>query len=138
MLGGALATFDARVWTGRDDQVPRYLNWRLQDARRNALLSAAYFALRQDGLSGAAIQARLNGLNREDLTALLTARGVTFSSAPPEQRCGSVLTYQPYQTTGLNPQRGPELAERRALRVSSPGEDGTLAPLLQAVTHAGP
>lgn len=116
---GETAHFDSRVWLGTSiDDVVDYFSWRQADAARCALNGWAYWTLRAEGLSGAAVTTRLERSTVADKNELLHARGVNFNEVPAWQRRGVGIWWESFAKDGFNPVTGETVvATRRRLHV---------------------
>ena len=115
---GLVALFDARMWVSESvESVADYFRWRQSDAARCALNGWCYWTLRARNLSKRAATHRLDGLSRDDKIALLAEHDVDGDALPSWQRRGAAWSWENYQTTGLDPQRGEVTAARRRLKL---------------------
>ena len=115
---GLVALFDARVWVGESvEQIADYFRWRQSDAARCALNGWCYWTLRAQNSGKRAATRRLEGLSRDDKIALLAEHDVDWDALPSWQRRGAAWSWETYQTTGIDPQRGEVTAVRRRLKL---------------------
>ena len=111
--------FDARaLLLPTSETVGHYLQWRQQDAHRNALSAYAYWQLRKEGGSAKGVSKQLEGAGAAEKNELLFERGINFNDTPVWQRRGIVLRWETYEKAGQNPKSGEEtLAIRRRIVV---------------------
>lgn len=110
--------FDGRcVRTPNVDAVMDVLSWRAADATRNALHSAAYWALRDTGVTARAAESRLNGATQDQKRLILDGLDRPFDGFPLWARHGSLVYWIEVPHTGVNPVTGDEIeTTRRRLR----------------------
>lgn len=84
-----------------------YFSWRQSDAKRNCLLSHAYWTLRRSGLSGRAAQQKIDGVDSWKRSELLfKLAGTDYALIPAWQRSGVALYYENFERVGVNPLTG--------------------------------
>jgi tRNA(His) guanylyltransferase len=114
LLLGDLATFDCRIsQLPAVEQVLDYFLWRLEDARRNALSSHCYWALRKAGKTPKEAGEELNGLSFEARNELLAHHQVDFESLPGWQKSGIGLLWEAYEKSATDPTTEQEVFARR-------------------------
>jgi tRNA(His) 5'-end guanylyltransferase len=116
---GTIGTFDARISAlPRNDLVVDYFRWRQEDALRNALTGYAFWKLREQGLSGARAQSRLDGLTKAAKNELLfTECGVNFNDVTAWHKRGTGLWFETVTKSAFNKHFQQEVeVTRRALR----------------------
>lgn len=114
LLLGDLATFDCRIsQLPGVEQVLDYFLWRSEDARRNALSSHCYWALRKAGRSPKEAGEELKGLSFEQKNDLLAGQQVDFESLPPWQKSGIGLLWEAYEKSATDPTTEQEVLARR-------------------------
>jgi tRNA(His) guanylyltransferase len=121
LLAGTIGTFDARVSVlPTTELVVDYFRWRQEDAARNALSGYAFWTLRQEGLSGARAQAKLNGLNRAQKNELLFEHGVNFNDVTPWHKRGTGLWQETVTRRAVNRYFNEEVEVTRRVLVNQP------------------
>jgi tRNA(His) guanylyltransferase len=114
MLLGDLATFDCRIsQLPGVEQVLDYFLWRGEDARRNALSSHCYWALRKAGKSPKEAGEELRGLSFEQKNDLLTRHQIDFEALPAWQKSGIGLMWEAYEKSAIDPTTEQEVLARR-------------------------
>lgn len=116
-ISGHVALFDARIWVGDDNNsVADYFRWRQSDAARCALNGWCYWTLRAENQSARAATRALDGLSQDTKENLLRERGTIWDELPAWQRRGAGWTWETYETTGIDPEKGAVTATRRRLK----------------------
>jgi tRNA(His) guanylyltransferase len=114
LLLGDLATFDCRIsQLPAVEQVLDYFSWRSEDARRNALTSHCYWALRKAGKTPKEAGEELRGLSFDEKNELLAAQGIDFESLPGWQKSGIGLLWETYEKSATDPTTDQEVLARR-------------------------
>lgn len=124
--------FDSRIWCSEQkERVMDYFNWRMADAKRCALNSATYWALRNAGNSkGKATSLMSKATNDWKKEVYKAKEGVDFDSLPMWQRLGTGIYNETYYKKGFNPKTNEEtLVTRRRLKV----DENLTSPALQRV-----
>jgi tRNA(His) guanylyltransferase len=105
--------FDARVIPlGRED-VPRYLEWRQNEAWRNHLHAHTYYFLRRGGNSAREAHAQLLGMNAKQMHELAFSHGVNLAKTPSWQRRGILIQKEIFEKKGTDKQ-GRQMSARRS------------------------
>lgn len=97
--------FDSRVIAAAtDEQVTRYLHWRVEDATRNCLNTYCHWtAVLKDGKTATQAARIFNKQTQKFKHDFLFERGINFNELPGWQKRGSLLTWEKYQKQGFNP-----------------------------------
>jgi tRNA(His) guanylyltransferase len=82
------ACFDARAFVLPESEVNNYFLWRQQDATRNAIQMTAHAHYSQRAL---------HGKNRDDMRAMLLAKGIDFEAQPTHHRRGRCLFRESFE-----------------------------------------
>ncbi|HJJ32817.1 MAG TPA: tRNA 5'-guanylyltransferase [Methanocorpusculum sp.] len=98
--------FDARIIPVSESQFPAYLAWRQAEAWRNHINGYCQKILTDSGLSAAAAQKKLNGLNAEKLHELAFSNGINLAKTPAWERRGIALYWGADTKDGYNPLTG--------------------------------
>jgi tRNA(His) 5'-end guanylyltransferase len=98
-------TFDARVLSfEKSIDVQAYFYWRLNDVRRCALQTAAYWTIRnRQGMSGRQADRLLKNATVEGKRKILSGYGINYDEAPAWQRQGTGLYWETYEKKGYDP-----------------------------------
>lgn len=112
---GSRAVFDGRCLTAPSaDSVLDYLSWRVADAHRNSIHSAAYWALRNGGASARAAESSLNRMSQADKLAIITQHG---RDIPEWAKTGFMVTWGDFDHVGHNPITGEDVPTTRRREV---------------------
>ena len=106
---GQVACFDARLLAlPTPDLIVDYMQWRAQDAFRNAVSAHCYWLLRDgQGLGARQATARLEGASAADKRELLRDQaGMHVNDLPCWQRRGVGLSWETYIKQGVDPRTG--------------------------------
>ncbi|MGZ4881500.1 MAG: tRNA(His) guanylyltransferase Thg1 family protein [Halobacteriota archaeon] len=95
-------TFDARVVPVDKLDVPRYLEWRQNEAWRNHLHAYTYYHLRQEGETARAAHAKLFKMNASEMHEFMFNRGVNLAKTPSWQRKGIMVHKEFYEKHGID------------------------------------
>lgn len=114
LLLGDLATFDCRIsQLPAVEQVLDYFLWRSEDARRNALSSHCYWALRKSGKTPKEAGEELKGLSFEEKNELLGHHQIDFEGLAGWQKSGIGLLWEAYEKSATDPTTEQEVLARR-------------------------
>jgi tRNA(His) 5'-end guanylyltransferase len=112
-----LAAFDCRICQLPNKQIViDYFRWRQEDATRNALNSACYWALRDDEYTAAKATKHLLNKSVADKNEILFLYGINFNDLPIFQKRGIGIVWTKCDSCGHNPLTGvAEAAERNSI-----------------------
>lgn len=114
MLLGDLAIFDCRVsQLPKTEYVQDYFLWRSEYARRNALHSQCYWALRKSGKTPKDAGEGLNNLSFDGKKEILSRHQIDFDSLPKWQISGTGLLWEAYEKSATDPKTEQEVLARR-------------------------
>jgi tRNA(His) guanylyltransferase len=113
-LLGDFAIFDCRVsQLPSIEYVQDYFLWRSEDARRNALNSQCYWALRKAGKTPKDAGEELNNLSFEGKKEILSSYKIDFDDLPEWQKSGTGLLWETYEKTATDPTTDQEVFAHR-------------------------
>lgn len=113
LLPGLPLAFDARVIPLSRGDVPRYLEWRQNEAWRNHMHAHAYYFLRRSGKSAREAHAQLLGMNTDQMHELAFSHGVNLAKTPSWQRRGILIHKKIFEKKSLD-KDGREVSARRS------------------------
>lgn len=106
--------FDSRLWVGwGQDDVVDYLRWRQADAERNALNGAAYWSLREAGMSASGATGWLRGKPRKFKHDVLHDLGRNYDLLMAWEKRGIGVRWEHYVKDGVDPRDGTHHATTR-------------------------
>lgn len=95
--------FDCRVIPISKEQLPEYLSWRQAEAWRNHMNGYCQKLMIDEGMSSAAAQKKLDGMNAADLHELAFSKGINLGTTPAWQRRGICVYRKTVKREGFNP-----------------------------------
>lgn len=125
VLSGIPCSFDSRIWISvYDINVLDYFSWRRQDAVRNSVNCAAYWALRQQGQMSKRQATRVLELPGVDKKLVIRENtGKTWDEIEEQFRYGTAYYRSKIPHTGFNPLTQESVTTTRNITISQPPVD---------------